>query len=462
MAAADLSVTAVMGPDPAYVGDLVTITATVTNNGDEPATNAAVSFGQFTNVDFDQASGCQAIFDVLAQCPLGDIPPGRVVTKSMTVRVPIRSLNDNASAVVNASHEDAEGGTAPDPTPSDNSTVVSIRVEQKGDIKLEIGFSRPTVRTGEQVAVITTISNPAAGPARAARLQVQLPAGLTLLTLPPGCGAAGLLVTCELGDVASQQTLTRSIQLGAPSEGAFVVSGSVGWSREDPTPADNRAQATVTAEAPPVLPPPPAPAKIQVKRAQVKQGRLDALVQITSRATGSLRFAYTSRGMTTSFSVPIARSASPSARAAETQIKVNRLLPGPQRRKSTGILEITYLGSPLVSADQVRLRAARGRALLRRTTTEIDEGMLKVAGTVSGASVGIVRIRLSYVATDNTIAERHFRARIVRERKASRNTWKMAQKLPARAVEVGGQVDIQYTGYEKRLIRGEQLSKQVR
>ena len=71
--------------------------------------------------------------------------------------------------------------------------------------------------------------------------------------LPAGCTATALKVTCDLGTIAPQTTVTRSIELAVPTEGTFVLLGSVTWSRPDPTPVDAQGQVTLSG-VPPIGP----------------------------------------------------------------------------------------------------------------------------------------------------------------------------------------------------------------
>ena len=188
------------------------------------------------------------------------------------------------------------------------------------------------------------------------------------------------------------------------------------------------------------------PAKLQVLRAGVRSGRLDVFAQITGRATGAVQVSYQSSGVTTRFSAPI-RNAT---------ISIARRLPAAQRRKSTGILTVTYTGNADVRGDVVRLRAASGKAGLTRHTTLIDGGgRLRVSGTITKRARGVVRIRLEYTAGNGRVELLNHTAKI------HDGDWSLTRALPAAVAKSGGQLSIQFTGYEARRIRGEQLAKAV-
>lgn len=188
------------------------------------------------------------------------------------------------------------------------------------------------------------------------------------------------------------------------------------------------------------------PAKLQVLRAGVRGGRLDVLAQITGRATGAVQVSYRSSGVTTRFSAPIASGT----------IRIARRLPAPQRRKTTGILTLMYKGNVDVRGDEIRLRAASGKAGLTRHLTLIDNrGRLRVSGTITGRARGVVRIRLEHTAVDGGVGFLNHTAPIEHGR------WSLTSILPAAVAKTGGQLSIQFTGYEARHIRGEQLAKAV-
>lgn len=215
----------------------------------------------------------------------------------------------------------------------------------------------------------------------------------------------------------------------------------------------------------PTVPPPPvvpkASSKLSVLRAGVVDGKLDMLVEITGRASGKLGVAYESSGQTSRYSFDIAK-AGRKLPSGFWQVKIAQKLPSAQQRKTTGIATITYTGDGDTKADEVRLRAASGKALLTRGTTLIEpDGDLVVKGTVDDASSGVVRVRLEYDEADGTPKTVFVNGKIATTAKDGKKSWSVTTRLPARAAATGGQLSIQFTGYEPRLVRGEQLAKLV-
>jgi len=113
-----------------------------------------------------------------------------------------------------------------------------------------------------------------------------------------------------------------------------------------------------------------------------------------------------------------------------------------------------------VQPDGVTLRAARGKARLVRTASRIDAaGRLRVAGhdlTARGAAPcgcgsPMTRAAAAMRRSSNT-----------GRRSPAAGGWSLDQQLPAAAAKAGGQLAIQFTGYEPLRIRGEQIAKENR
>ena len=254
----DLSVSVESTPASAAPGDTLTITGTVRNNGDQTAVDPTLNFTPSENATLESSSNC-IFFVIVVSCLIGAqadpdsdrlLAPGEVATRSIT----LGSLQVGVVEVlVNATHNSTDGN------PADNSVTSKTTVEPRSDLKLLFDVSPPSVTAGNVVTFTASVTNSAAGPARDARILIQMPPDLTV-SHGGGCAVSALQVNCELGTVASLTTVERKLQILVPQEGSFTVIGTVSSSRPDPTPVDTQAQVSIIALEPigPVIPPPPA------------------------------------------------------------------------------------------------------------------------------------------------------------------------------------------------------------
>lgn len=199
---------------------------------------------------------------------------------------------------------------------------------------------------------------------------------------------------------------------------------------------------------------PPKPAKLKVRRAGIDDGVLDLLVEITSDAATSgatLAVDYESSGRHTRFTVPI--TTAKRASGGEALLAIRKRLPSTQP-KDTGIVELAFAGNAAVAPDEVRLRAADVQALLTRTSSSLNGGRLKAAGTVSSKARGVVRLLWQYTDGSGAAKLMTLKATIASGR------WSVDTALTGDAGK-GGYLSIQFTGYEAAGMRGEQTGKQL-
>ncbi len=306
--------------------------------------------------------------------------------------------------------------------------VVRITVGNRPPVAADDGYTLVSGTTLAGASVLANDSDPNGDALTAA------------LTSPPAHGTLAL---------ASGGAFTYTPDAGFTGRDAFTYSA---WDASGPSaPATATIIVLARPAAPPAPPPPPppaamvrAPAKLEVRGAGVRAGRLTVLARITARARGRVNVSYQSSGTTARFTAPIVGGT----------IRVARRLPASQRRKRTGIFTLSYGGSTTVERDSVTLRAAARTAALVRRTSRIDaRGRLLVSGSISPRARGVVLIRLGYTAASGNAAFLHHRAKV------RSGAWSLTTPLPPAAAHAGGQLSIQFTGYEPLRIRGEQIAK---
>jgi hypothetical protein len=191
------------------------------------------------------------------------------------------------------------------------------------------------------------------------------------------------------------------------------------------------------------------PAKLRVERARLLDGKLDVLARLSNRANGHrVEVELHARGRMFRFTQVV----------KDGTVLINRTLPRNQRRASTGIVTITYGGGEYrgdtVRPAESRLRAANGRALLRRGDLTVENGTLSASGTVSARARGVVRLSMTYDLPGGRFGKWEKQATIRNGR------WQVEEQLPIEA-RSGGYLVMQFTGYLPRRMRGEQTAKQV-
>jgi hypothetical protein len=193
------------------------------------------------------------------------------------------------------------------------------------------------------------------------------------------------------------------------------------------------------------LPPASNPSKLQVLRAGVEDGRLDVLAEITARSEGDwVHVTFVANGARHTFTEQV----------RDGRLRFRETLPRRQRGARSGIVELAYSGNELVRPTSVRLRAANGKAGLARSDLSLRDGVLRAKGTVSSRARGVARLILDFQRPDGSTGTWEGKATIADGR------WSTTEPLPAEAAG-GGYLSIQFTGYLKERMRGEQIAKQI-
>jgi uncharacterized repeat protein (TIGR01451 family) len=236
---ADLQVSKTVDNPTPNVGDTVTYTITVTNNGPNDATGVTVVDILPSQVrlsssrgvgDYDPATG---IWDV------GTVPTGTSVTLTLTSLVVSPNPQANTAAV---SHSDQF-----DPNTANNSDTASIN-PQAADLALSKTVDDPTPNVGDTVTFTVTLTNNGSAKATNVRVNDLLPAGLGFVSATPSLGtytpATGIWV---VGTVTTATPQTLMIEARVNSSSAQTNTASIRHSDQfDPDAGNNTASATET------------------------------------------------------------------------------------------------------------------------------------------------------------------------------------------------------------------------
>nr|MDQ3609677.1 serine protease [Actinomycetota bacterium] len=149
------------------------------------------------------------------------------------------------------------------------------------------------------------------------------------------------------------------------------------------TPAGAPAGAGATAER--------HPSKLGISRAAVERSDrvLDVLAPITARASGNVVVEFHAAGRRERFNAPVD--------GENRRIRFREGIPASQARLGTGIVTLTYPGNEETRPQDLRLRAANGRARLDLDRPTLQDGRLRANGSVTSRASGVVRVSISYV-----------------------------------------------------------------
>jgi len=247
---ADVAITKVLSPSPAAVGSTVTATVTVTNRGPNVATDVTVTdpiSAGWTDVTLASPVGGCAVGGGALRCALGDLPPGRTVTATLTGQT---SSSSTATSLTNVARATT---TAYDPDPTNNVATDTIALTRQADLAVTKTAEPESAPAGSAVTWTVRVTNRGASDAQDVRVADALDdaavAGGGTCTDPTGRGLSCALPALAAGDSA---VLTVRGRLGTDLAAGTAVgnTASVSSSTPDPEPGNDTATATVTTTAP--------------------------------------------------------------------------------------------------------------------------------------------------------------------------------------------------------------------
>jgi uncharacterized repeat protein (TIGR01451 family) len=243
---ADLSITKSVAPVSPTLGQNVTFTVTVTNNGPNAATNIQVTDLLPEGLTYVSDDGGGAYNSSLGPWSI----PTLAVSASATLH--IVATVETTEEVCNLAQVTAV--TPLDTNPANDQATVCVMAPRSADLALSMSVSSPTVLVGGSVTYTITATNNGDDPAYAVDVQETFPAFPLLnpgsFTASQGTynPATGLW---NLASLAPGASATLGITVTAPNmAGALTNQGTAGAGTSDPNSANNTASATTTVLSP--------------------------------------------------------------------------------------------------------------------------------------------------------------------------------------------------------------------
>lgn len=244
-ATADLSVTETGSPDPVTVGENLTYTVTVTNNGPHAATGVVLrdtlSEGmRHVSSTSSQGSCSQAAGAVT--CELGSLANG----SSATVAIVVTSTEPGG--IINTAYGEAN---ETDPDKFNNTSTTTTIVNPAADLSITQSGSPDPVAKKKTLTYTITVTNHGPSMATGVRLVDRLPEKVKFVfsTVSQGtCFHEDGRVTCNLRELASGATAKVTIVIKPRAVGIIENAVSVTSSVPDPNITNNRNKVTITVD----------------------------------------------------------------------------------------------------------------------------------------------------------------------------------------------------------------------
>ena len=243
----DLAVGMTAAPNPIVVGNNLTYTISVTNNGPDTATVVAINQSLPSSVVFVTATTSQGSVTHngnTVSCNVGSLLAGGRATINVTVQTTAPGVLFSSVSV---------GGVQPDPDPSNNSATTATQVnEATADIGLSLSAAPNPVLLGGVLAYKVTVTNNGPSTATSVLVTNLLPPSVSFISAAPSQGVAadnGATVVWTLGSLPknASASLTISARVSTSPSALGTISDTAGVTAHepDPVPGNNTATALV-------------------------------------------------------------------------------------------------------------------------------------------------------------------------------------------------------------------------
>ncbi len=253
---ADLSVRKTANKATAQVGESVTFTVSVTNDGPNTAQGVFVNDPLVSGFSFQSATASAGSYnETTGRWDLGSLNNGGSATLTITATV---------SATGNLTNTATASASVGDPDPSDNTASVAVTGTPvppppppplSADLHVTKQVNDNTVTVGDTIVYTIQVRNDGPDSATNVVITDNLPFGFSSQSVQASVGAYNAVTGIwNVGTLANGQVATLTITGTITTSGNIVNTASVASAVGDPDTADNTAAVTVTATpAPPPL-----------------------------------------------------------------------------------------------------------------------------------------------------------------------------------------------------------------
>src|SRR5262249_27987755 len=208
---ADLQINKTVSDQTPNVGDTVTYTIALTNNGPDPATDVTVTDLLPAGLSFLPATPSPGAYDSAnGVWTVGGVAKGATQTLLIFARVKSPDPQTNTARVTSADQFD------PDATNNADSVV---ETPQQADLQLAKAVSNATPNVGDVITYTLTLTNSGPAPATSVAVSEPLPAGLSFVSATASRGSydnASGLWTVGIVSPGTPQTLQIRARVVSP------------------------------------------------------------------------------------------------------------------------------------------------------------------------------------------------------------------------------------------------------
>lgn len=241
----DLALGMTEGPNPVILGNTLTYSMTITNNGPNTATGVALSQTLPGNVQIVSASTSQGLISTnsggTVTCNLGNLLVGGTATVTVVV-FPVSAGTIFSTATVGSKEDDFN-------LANNTATVGTVVQSPTADIAVGLAANPSPILVGGIFNYTVSVSNNGPSTATGVVVTNTLPPNISLISANSSqgtCSSINNLITCALGTLLKGSNATITIQARALNVGTITATATASANQIDPAPTNNTASVTST------------------------------------------------------------------------------------------------------------------------------------------------------------------------------------------------------------------------